>query len=647
MWTDNETDEDLLGFSLHANLIGEIVTDPEMLPVTIGLFGDWGGGKSSILKILQRNFSENTDFAVIYFNSWVFEGYEDAKAAILTSLLTELREHRKWDSVVKDEINSLLKRVRWMKFLKSGASAALAYLTGNPLLLAGVEIPLASEEGEKADNQDASATNNDNHRDCLKEEATRNVRSFRNDFQALKKEETAHNIRSFRNDFQALIEKTGLKAFVILIDDLDRCSPERVIENLEAVKLFLNVDRTAFVVAADRRIVENAIRIRYSELFSAAREAPVEQDLVTDYLEKLIQVPYTLPKLAPHEVRSYMSFLFLKKYLDQVAFDKLLTDYSEFLTTERYSSFPLDETLKTLPDGEDKAKLTEYVRLVDSCSDAITDGLKGNPRQIKRFLNAYWIRQKLGRVAQLSHIKDHILIKLMVLEYISIDRFDEIYSLHRHSHDGIVEALEKIEAAKSPDDLDEKFSNWRTPRLWKWLKSEPSLAGEDLRDYFWLSRSSITDTLSGVRLLSQAMRQCVEALISASQTAQIRSDFFTALSEDEQSGVLAMVAKEAMQNPSKPTPVESLLELALAGFETAAETFRSCVQRIGADKLNPGLGVKLRNAKLTQDTRSTEIIQRVIADLAKTQTKIGRALNPKEQTKTGRALRPGEKRSNA
>ena len=172
-----------------------------------------------------------------------------------------------------------------MKVLKSGASAALAYATGNPLLLAGVESPLVSKENKKADNQDASATKNDNLRDYLKEV-----------------EETAHNVRSFRNDFQALIEKTSLKAFVILIDDLDRCAPERVIENLEAVKLFLNVDRTAFVVAADRRIVENAIRVRYSELFSGAREAPVEQDLVTDYLEKLIQVPYTLPKLAPHEV---------------------------------------------------------------------------------------------------------------------------------------------------------------------------------------------------------------------------------------------------------------------------------------------------------------------------------------------------------
>ena len=157
MWTDNETDEDLLGFSLHANLIGEIVTDPEMLPVTIGLFGDWGGGKSSILKILQRNFSENTDLAVIYFNSWVFEGYEDAKAAILTSLLTELLEHRTWNSVIKDEIDSLLKRVRWMKVLKSGALASLAFATGNPLFLAGVESPFATKKSDNDDNQDASA----------------------------------------------------------------------------------------------------------------------------------------------------------------------------------------------------------------------------------------------------------------------------------------------------------------------------------------------------------------------------------------------------------------------------------------------------------------------------------------------------------
>lgn len=617
MWADNETDEDLLGFSLHANLIEEIVTTPEMLPVTIGLFGDWGGGKSSILKILQRNFSKHPESALIYFNSWVFEGYEDAKAAILTSLLTELREQREWDDVVKDQITSLLKKVRWMKVLKSSASTALAYVTANPLLLTGVENPIAPKEDRDQSDKAAPATTGIDPANYLTEV-----------------EETVHNVRSFRNDFQSLIEKTGFKSFVILIDDLDRCSPERVIENLEAVKLFLNVESTAFVVAADRRIVENAIRIRYSNLFTGEREAPAElETLVTDYLEKLIQVPYTLPKLAPHEVRSYMSFLFLKKHLKADHFDTLRAEYAEFLTHERYSAFPLHDILQDLPEGKAKSELTECVRLVESCSDSITDGLKGNPRQIKRFLNAYWLRKKLGQVAQLSHIKDHILIKLMVLEYINANRFDELYSMHRHSADGTVEALVSIEGADKMDQIDDKFSSWRTLRLWNWLKSEPYLSGVDLRDYFWLSRSSVTETLSGVRLLNQAMRQCVNALLSESEKPQVRSDYFASLSEDEQSGVVAIVEKKAIQDSANQAPLNSLLGLALEGSEIAAEAFRSSVLKIGASQLNPGLGIKLRNAKSTAGGPSLEIINEVVATLAETKTKIGRTLKPKKAKK--------------
>ena len=57
MWPDNETTEDLLGFQIHADLIRSIVTDPEMLPVTIGIFGDWGSGKTSVMKMLEKSFA--------------------------------------------------------------------------------------------------------------------------------------------------------------------------------------------------------------------------------------------------------------------------------------------------------------------------------------------------------------------------------------------------------------------------------------------------------------------------------------------------------------------------------------------------------------------------------------------------------------
>ena len=88
MWADNETSEDLLGFKVHADLLISVIEDDKILPVTIGVFGDWGSGKSSILKIVNEELSGKegelkNDTLVLYFNGWVFEGYDDAKAALL------------------------------------------------------------------------------------------------------------------------------------------------------------------------------------------------------------------------------------------------------------------------------------------------------------------------------------------------------------------------------------------------------------------------------------------------------------------------------------------------------------------------------------------------------------------------------------
>ena len=94
MWSDNETSDDLFGFRVHADLIRELIMDPTVLPATIGVYGDWGGGKSSIMQMLRDDFEKETagerdeanpyrGVAVLYFNGWLFEGYDDAKAALL------------------------------------------------------------------------------------------------------------------------------------------------------------------------------------------------------------------------------------------------------------------------------------------------------------------------------------------------------------------------------------------------------------------------------------------------------------------------------------------------------------------------------------------------------------------------------------
>ena len=50
-------------------------------------------------------------------------------------------------------------------------------------------------------------------------------------------------VRQFRQDFKELLDEAKIQKLIILIDDLDRCLPDRIIDNLEAIKLFLNVEK--------------------------------------------------------------------------------------------------------------------------------------------------------------------------------------------------------------------------------------------------------------------------------------------------------------------------------------------------------------------------------------------------------------------
>ena len=108
MWPDNETINDLIGFRVHADLVRNVVTNSAMLPITIGIFGDWGCGKTSIMKMLEHALDYNNwppdsieykkyeSIAVVYVNTWLFEGYDDAKAALLGSILTTLADNKRF-----------------------------------------------------------------------------------------------------------------------------------------------------------------------------------------------------------------------------------------------------------------------------------------------------------------------------------------------------------------------------------------------------------------------------------------------------------------------------------------------------------------------------------------------------------------------
>src|SRR4051795_12224597 len=94
MWSDNETSSDLLGCQHVVEVVTSIVKNESLLPATIGVFGDWGSGKSSLLQMVQAKLQETDEdkkeILVLTFNGWIFEGYEDARTALMSTILDEV-----------------------------------------------------------------------------------------------------------------------------------------------------------------------------------------------------------------------------------------------------------------------------------------------------------------------------------------------------------------------------------------------------------------------------------------------------------------------------------------------------------------------------------------------------------------------------
>jgi len=239
MWSDNETNKDLLGFKVHADLIKSVITNERILPVSVGVFGDWGSGKSSIMKMLEQelNAEGQEDTACLYFNGWTFEGYDDAKAALIEDILVKLKENKKFGNKIKDEVTTLLKSVNWLRaggFLMKNVAkpALLAYATGGASLVVDAVDKVKDFFGNVTENS----------ADLIKKIDSEEGKGIISELKRIIKKDDSDIptvVRKFRDNFEKTINKTGLKSLVILIDDLDRCNPERIIDNLEAIKLFL------------------------------------------------------------------------------------------------------------------------------------------------------------------------------------------------------------------------------------------------------------------------------------------------------------------------------------------------------------------------------------------------------------------------
>jgi len=89
--TDNETKIDLLNNEAIATTIVRLLRDHPDRPMTIGVHGDWGAGKSSVLEMIEASFESEKTALCLKFNGWRFQGFEDAKIALIEGIVTAAR----------------------------------------------------------------------------------------------------------------------------------------------------------------------------------------------------------------------------------------------------------------------------------------------------------------------------------------------------------------------------------------------------------------------------------------------------------------------------------------------------------------------------------------------------------------------------
>ena len=132
--------------------------------------------------------------------------------------------------------------------------------------------------------------------------------------------EHIQHIEQFKTEFEKLVKQSisllGASRMVFFIDDLDRCEPRKVIEVLEAIKLFLETPETVFVLGIDDEVVQAGLKQRYgrdlADLYSSDGNdsRPLKQarqrSYHMEYLEKIIQLPFTLPAIPEDKFDLYI-----------------------------------------------------------------------------------------------------------------------------------------------------------------------------------------------------------------------------------------------------------------------------------------------------------------------------------------------------
>jgi len=354
----------------YVNTLAEEILCRDVKHLSIGIYGGYGSGKSTMLALLEHAVlstrSADDGVFVIKFEAWRFEREESLFVPLLLTIREQLAS--------SDE-----------KLYENITLACKAFLTGLKFKLGIVEWK-ANES-------------------LVKENELKN------------KGLISASINSF-NIFKEFSD-SGKRKIIILVDDLDRCFPDKALELLESIKSYLNIDGFVFVFALDPRVIKTYVSSKYGNGFEIDAE---------EYLRKIIQVPINVP---------------LQKNSDII----------KFIEQANLSSVSRNAVMK----------IAKY--------------LPKNFRQIKRLLNKFHI----VKMSNQSFSEDDFLISLVLLqsewpEYFEIissnvTLFSELWSKCRQNNESYsVKGYQELSGSLERAVQDSRFVDFYENNLYQFLR---------------------------------------------------------------------------------------------------------------------------------------------------------------------------------
>lgn len=590
MWHDVETTKDLLNFTVVAETAAQLVRESAGHPLSIGVSGSWGTGKSSLVKMigasLKKSNADNGMYIFLEFNAWLYQGYDDARMALLQSVADKLLAEAKVRKTHVDKAAEFVKRVNWLrvgKLLTSTASGALmGGALGGPLgavigAVGGLFKAGSSPTPEDIKKvKDAYAELRPELDDLLKEKEAKSL---------------PQEIQELREKFEDLLAALNV-TLIILVDDLDRCLSDTAISTLEAMRLLLFMPRTAFIIAADEQMIRGSVRAHFGNV-------DLSDDLVTSYFDKLIQVPLKVPRLGVTEVKGYLILLLaeLAERRGDITKEARIAAESTILEAVR-QSWAGGLTRKKMAEayGADADKVSLEIDLADQLASVMVsaDGIAGNPRLIKRFLNNLMIRDAVAKAQNLSVAFDQ-LVKMQLFERCAPPAaFEYLVKQVAEQEDGKAPFIAKIEKALSEGESPEvSDASWNIPFVSDWLKLSPMLGDIDLRPVLYLSRDRAL-SLASFDELSPEGRSLLEGLLEADSVMPPLVGQLKLLGEMEADRILNRIRRRARANQWDRSFLVKALHVPKA-FPSLGPAYINLLNEIPAKKRSAPLIPLIRN----------------------------------------------------